>query len=114
MTFPTSNLFLPLVLTIHNVEEYVHYEDFARNFHGKLPSKMTTRRVVRDALILLTLSVGTVSVLTYRYRSSALVKTSQVATFALTLNGVGHCMLSIKQGTLLPGAASALAVVLPY
>lgn len=114
MTFPTFDLLFPIVLAIHNVDEYRRCDDFIRAFHPSVAPKLTTRRVVRDGAILLTITVAILSVLTYTYNSAALVTISKVAIFALMLNGIGHCILSLKRRTLVPGTLSAVILILPY
>lgn len=114
MTFTALNLLFPVVLAVHNAEEYAGYDDFVRTYQRRLPGKLTTRRVMRDAAILLTVAVAILSGFTYVYRSAALITVSKMAVLALLLNGAGHCLLSLKQRRLVPGTFSAIALVLPY
>jgi hypothetical protein len=114
MSFPALNLLFPVVLAIHNLEEYSRYDDFMRAYHVRLPAKFTTRPVMRDATVLLTLAVAVLDGLTYFYKGAVLVAISETAIFALMLNGVGHCILSLKRRSLIPGTLSAVALVLPY
>lgn len=114
MTFAAFNLLFPVVLAIHNIDEYSRYEDFVRAYHSRLAQRITTRRIVRDAAIMLTLTVAMLAGLTYLYQSAFLMMISKIATFALMLNGVGHCALSLKRRTATPGTLSAAALVLPY
>ncbi|MGC9292817.1 MAG: HXXEE domain-containing protein [Acidobacteriaceae bacterium] len=114
MTFDALDLLFPIILAIHNIDEYSCYDDFVRAFHPRLAKKLTTRRVIRDAAILLTLAVAVLGALTYVYKGAVLTMISKVAIFALLLNGIGHCVLSIKRRALVPGTLSAVALVLPY
>jgi hypothetical protein len=36
MTFVALNLLFPIVLAIHNVDEYSRYDDFIRAYHPRL------------------------------------------------------------------------------
>jgi hypothetical protein len=114
MTFVAVNLLFPVVLAIHSFEEYSRYDDFIRAYHPRLGKKLATRRVFRDALILLTLAAAVSGALTYAYKSAVLLAISKIAIFALLLNALGHCILSLKRRELLPGTLSAVALVLPY
>jgi hypothetical protein len=114
LPFDVLQLLFPAVLAIHNLDEYCRRDDFTRAFQSWLSAKHVRRSVIRDAAILLTLAVTTLCVLTYLYRSAALLTLSKIAIFALMLNAVGHCFLSLKRRTLVPGTISAVALVLPY
>jgi hypothetical protein len=114
MTFLAINLLCPAVLAVHNIDEYSRYDDFVRAYHSRLATKLITRQVVRNAAILLTLAVALVAGFAYILRSPVLVMLSKVAVFAMMLNAISHCALSIRRGTLLPGTLSALALVLPF
>jgi hypothetical protein len=109
-----STLLFPVVLAIHNIDEYSHYEDFVRAYRLPIARKLATRPVVRNAATPLTLTVGVLDALTYVDKSSALMKVSKMAISAIVLNGIGHCILSVKRRTLAPGALSAVVLVLPY
>ena len=114
MSFTALNLLFPVVLAVHNLEEYSRYDDFVRAFHARWPAKFTARPVMRDAAVLLTLAVAVLDGLTYFYKGAVLVALSETAIFALMLNGAGHCILSLKRRSLIPGTLSAVALVLPY
>jgi hypothetical protein len=114
MTFAVLNLIFPIVLAIHNIDEYSRYDDFVRAFHPRLIKKLTTRRAVRNAAVLLTLAVALLDAMTYVYKAAVLTMISKVSICALMLNGIGHCILSLRRRTLLPGTLSAATLVLPY
>jgi len=114
MTFPALMLLFPIVLGIHNTEEYLRFDDFIRTYHSRLPAKLTTRCVVRNAAILLTVAAAVLAALTYLQRAQALFAVSRVAILALMLNAVGHCALSLKKHAVTPGTVSAVALILPY
>jgi hypothetical protein len=65
-------------------------------------------------MILLTLAVAVLTCLTYIRQSPILVTLSKVAVFAIMLNGIGHCILSLKRRKLAPGTLSVVALVMPY
>jgi Protein of unknown function with HXXEE motif len=114
MTFAAINLLFPLVLAIHNLDEYFHHDDFIHAYYSRLSPKLTSRRVVRHALVLLTLSIVLLDGLTYVYKDGLLVTVSKISIFALMFNGIGHCVLSLRRRTMLPGTLSAVTLVIPY
>jgi len=113
MTFAAVNLLLPIVVALHNFEEYRGYEDFVRSYPAWLAEKLT-RTVVGCAAILLTLAVTVLAVATYFYQSEVLLTASKVAIIGLALNCLGHCFLSLTRRKLVPGTLSGAIIVLPY
>jgi hypothetical protein len=113
MTFAAFNLLFPIVVAVHNIDEYRGYEDFVRSYPGWLAGKLT-RQVVGRAMILLTLAVTALAVATYFYQNDVLLMASKIAITGLALNCVGHCLLSLKRRALVPGTLSGLVLVLPY
>lgn len=107
-------LSLPLVLAVHNLDEYAKYEDFVNAYHPRLSKKLTTRPVIRNAAVLLTVSVALLAGFSYVYNDDVLRTMCTVAVFALMLNAISHCMLSLKRRRMLPGTLSAALLVLPY
>jgi len=113
MTFTAFNLLFPIVVAIHNIDEYRGYTDFVRSYPTWLAKKLT-RRVVGRAAILLTLAISVLAVLTYFYQTDVLLTLSKIAIIGLALNCVGHCILAVKRRALVPGTLSAAILVLPY
>jgi O-antigen/teichoic acid export membrane protein len=107
-------LLLPLVLAVHNLDEYAKYEDFVNAYHPRLSKKLTARPVIRNAVVLLTVSVALLAGFSYVYNDDVLRTICKVAIFALMLNAISHCVLSLKRGRILPGTLSAALLVLPY
>ncbi len=96
MTFIVVYLLFPLVLAIHNVDEYSRHGDFVRIYHSRLAAKLTSSSAIKLALIWLTLAAAVLSVLTYAYPHPLLLMVARIALFALMLNGLGHGILSLK------------------
>ena len=113
MTFAAFNLLFPIVVAIHNIDEYRGYTDFVRSYPAWL-AKRLTRRVLGWAAILLTLAVTALAVATYFYQSDVLLIVSKIAVIGLGLNCLGHCFLSLKRRALVPGTLSGAVLVLPY
>ena len=107
-------LLFPIVLAIHNADEYFRRDEFIRAYHGKFAVRFITRPVVRNAMGLLTLTATAMGLLTWIYRNQVLVEISIVAIFALMLNAVSHIVLSLKRRSRTPGTLSAVVLVLPY
>ena len=114
MSFPAFNLLFPLVVCVHNAEEYRRLHEFSTTFHGVLPRVLGTRTVLRNAMILLTLSAAFVSTLTFLRPSGALLSIAKAAVLALMLNALGHALMSLRRRAWVPGAVSAVTLVLPY
>jgi hypothetical protein len=113
MTFAAVNLLFPVVVALHNFEEYHGYADFVRSYPAWLAEKLT-RRVVGWAAILLTLTVTALAVATYFYRTEVLLAIAKIAIIGLALNCLGHCILSITRRRVVPGTLSGAVIVLPY
>ena len=64
MSFVAFNLLFPIVVAVHNIDEYRGYTDFVRSYPSWLAKKLT-RRVLGWAAILLTLAVTALAVATY-------------------------------------------------
>jgi hypothetical protein len=113
MTFAAFNLLFPIVVAVHNTDEYRGYEDFIRSYPGWLAEKLT-RGVVGRAAILLTLTITALAVATYFYQNDVLLMASKIAIIGLALNCIGHCLFSLKRRALVPGTLSGMVLVLPY
>lgn len=107
-------LLLPLVLAVHNLDEYAKHEDFVDAYYPRLSRKLTARPVIRNAVVLLTVSVALLAGFSYVYNDDVLRTICTVAIFALMLNAISHCVLSLKRRRILPGTLSAVLLVLPY
>ncbi|MBV8275647.1 MAG: HXXEE domain-containing protein [Verrucomicrobia bacterium] len=113
MTFAVFNLLFPIVVAVHNIDEYRGYEEFVRSYPGWLAEKLT-RKVVGWAALLLTLAVTALALGTYFYQNDFLLMVSKIAIIGLALNCIGHCFLSLKRRALVPGTLSGAILVLPY
>jgi hypothetical protein len=99
---------------VHNVDEYAKYDDFVNAYHPRLARKLTSRPVIRHAAILLTVFVALLAGLAYIYKGGIFAAICKVAIFALLLNAIGHCVLSLKRRRILPGTLSAALLIMPY
>lgn len=114
MAFDSINLLLPVVLAVHNFDEYAEYDAFVEAYHPRLARKLTSRPVIRDAVILLTVFVAVLTGLAYFFKGGVFAAMCKVAIFALLLNAISHCVLSLKRRRILPGTWSAVLLILPY
>lgn len=103
----------PIILGIHNVEEYFRHDDFIQSYPPRI-ARWLTRPIIRSAMVLLTLATAAVSLLTWIYRTPWLLDISLIADFALMLNAFSHVGRSLLHHSLTPGTLSALCLVLPY
>ena len=114
MTFQTLALCFPIVLALHNADEYRHNPSFLQIHAPWLPARWIGPRNVRAAMVLLTLTAVALAVWNFIARTLALQMATEIAIAALALNAIGHCALSLLRKSLLPGTLSALLLVLPY
>lgn len=114
MTFGAVILLFPVILALHNLDEYVQHREFAGAYLSRLPERLRTRRVLAWSATLLTIAVTVLCLCAYFYESPALLWVSVVAIFALSWNAIGHCALSAVRRSLIPGTRSACFLVLPY
>nr|WP_063573148.1 HXXEE domain-containing protein [Luteibacter rhizovicinus] len=114
MNLSTLCLFFPFILGIHNAEEYLHYGDFVRDYDGRVTARFLGRPVIRNAGVLLTLVAAVVCLLACLSQNEVLTEIFVVATFALTLNALGHIVMSLRRRSITPGTVSAVLLVLPY
>jgi Protein of unknown function with HXXEE motif len=113
MSFVAFNLLFPIVVAVHNLDEYRGYTDFVRSYPAWLAERLT-HRVLGWAAILLTLAVTALAVVTYFYQNDVLLTVSKIAIIGLALNCLGHCFLSLKRRAFVPGVLSGAILVLPY
>ena len=114
MTFAAVVLLFPLVLTIHNMDEYSQQSAFTEAYHSHVPARFRTKRVLGWAAALLSAAAAVLSLLTYAYANAPLRWLLEVSIFALFWNAIGHCALSAIRHTIVPGTRSACVLVLPY
>ena len=107
-------LLFPIVLAIHNLDEYLRYEEFVSAYQSRLPTRLTAQPAIFWAVTTLTAAVAFICVGAALSKSQALLLISKVSIYALMLNAVGHCLLSLKRRRWLPGTRSACILVLPY
>jgi hypothetical protein len=107
-------LLLPVVLAVHNAEEFAQYDRFARTFQGRIPSVLTTRKVSGGAMLLVTVAAAALAGAAHCTESEPARAAVKVAVFAIAWNALGHGVLSLRERAVLPGTVTALLVVLPY
>lgn len=114
MTFAAVILLFPLVLAVHNMDEYLQLREFIEAYHSRVPARFRTKRVLGWAAALLAVAAAVLSLLTYAYDSPPLRWILEVSIFALLWNAIGHCALSAIRHSIVPGTRSACVLVLPY
>ena len=107
-------LLLPIVLAIHNLEEYLQHEDFINTYHPGLSARLTARPATFWAITTLTAAVAFICVVAVLSKNQALLSISKISIGAVMLNAVSHCLLSLKRRRWVPGTRSACFLVLPY
>ena len=112
--FDWVTVLLPLLVAVHNLDEYARYDDFVRAYHSRFLAKRVSRPAIRYTLIAVTLFVAVIAGLAYVDKGGIYVALRNVTIFAFMENAIGHCVLSLKRRTLIPGTLSAAVLVLPY
>jgi hypothetical protein len=114
MNIATLSLVFPVILGIHNAEEYLRYGDFVRDYQGRVAARFLRKPIIRNAGVLLTLVAAVVCLLAWLSHNEVLTEIFVVATFALALNALGHVVMSLRRRSITPGSVSAVMLVLPY
>ena len=71
--FEWVTVLLPLLVAVHNVDEYARYDDFVRAYHTKFLAKQVSRPAMRNALIAVTLFVAAIAGLAYIHKGGIYV-----------------------------------------
>ena len=112
--FEWVTVLLPLLVAVHNVDEYARYDDFVRAYHSRFLAKQVSRPAMRNTMIAVTLFVAVIAGLAYVHKGGVYVALCNITILAFMENAIGHCVLSLKRRTLVPGTLSAAVLVLPY
>lgn len=108
MLTTTLGLFIPIILTVHNAEEYFAFEEM-----DKLPFfPCRERRVFLRALILLTLFASLIAFANYWMQGWQFMTT--ILVLALLLNGMQHLLSSLWLKRVVPGTYTAAFLLIPY
>jgi hypothetical protein len=114
MAFNVLVLLFPIVLAIHNLDEFAQYGDFVGTYHSRLPAKLTARPAVFWAATAVTIAAALLCLSALVWQKPVLLLAAKVSICALLLNAIGHCLLALKRRKWLPGTWSACILVLPY
>jgi hypothetical protein len=114
MTFNALAVLFPIVLAIHNIDEYAGYEEFIATYHARLPNCFTDRASIFSAATALTITAALVCLAALKWQAPFLVQLVKISICALLLNAFGHCALALKKHKWLPGTRSAVVFVLPF
>lgn len=110
----TVNLLFPIVLAIHNADEFLRYERFVQVYHSRVAPRFVTRRSIGYAALLITIAAAVLSTVTWLHQTAILMQMSAIAMFALMLNAVGHMIMSLRRRSFTPGTFTAITLVMPY
>jgi L-asparagine transporter-like permease len=114
MSFPALYLLFPVVLAIHNLDEYFASRHRTQQSRPSWLMRYYQSEVARLAMMLLTVASVVVAVLNYVERDGKLNTVAELSVFALLFNAIGHVIVSLKARSFTPGTRSALIFVLPY
>jgi hypothetical protein len=112
--FEWVTVLLPFLVAVHNVDEYSRYDDFVRTYHSRFFPERVSRPALRNTLIVATVFVAVIAGLAYVHKGGVYVALCNITILTFMENAIGHCVLSLKRRTLVPGTLSAAVLVLPY
>jgi len=112
--FDWVTVLLPLLVAVHNLDEYARCDDFIRAYHSRFLAKRVSRPAMRYTMIAVTLFVAVIAGLAFVHKGGISVALCNVTILAFMENAIGHCVLSLKRRTLVPGTLTAAVLVLPY
>jgi hypothetical protein len=117
MNFNILFLILAFVFIVHNIEEWLKYEDLMRiahkMAHKKVNPKLIDRFVFGTALIILSLVVFTISIIELILYPHFVMIFTKIIIFSVFFNAIWHCIVSILEKRLIPGTISALTLIIP-
>lgn len=113
MSFSVLFFLLSLAFVVHNYEEWRGYENLMRAFHGRLPKKLRDQWIFGFALIVLSIVVLLLSVVGWLWRIPTVTVLARIIVFALLINALSHCILSLYRRELIAGTVSAVFLIIP-
>lgn len=106
-------LLLPIILILHNIEEYRSFDEFKTFYLKKMNPKLLHRKVFGYALILLTLFVSALCISNYLMNRPLLQFATTLVALSLLINGMHHCISSLRMRKMLPGTLSSIFLFIP-
>jgi len=113
MTFGALMLMLALATVVHNIEEWRGYEEWIQVYHKRLSARRKDREVFRIVIIIFSAVVIGIGVMEYLTGPGRLTVAAKVVVFALLVNAVGHCGMSLYKRRIVPGTISAMLLIIP-
>lgn len=110
----TFSLLLPLIFILHNIEEYVSFDQF-KEFYVKLAGKiLADRNVFFIAIIFLSIIAVTIIIANYFLHNYYLQLAAVITVFSIFFNGLQHCFGSLVFKKLLPGTLTSIFLIIPF
>lgn len=114
MSIKIYALILAAIFIVHNVEEYLSFDEMKKMGFKFLGKNRVTRGAFLFAITFLSLLVVLLSVLNYLFDNDLFQKANTIVLFALTINALQHVIASIWHRRVLPGTLSAAFLILPF
>ena len=105
---------LPLIFIIHNIEEYFTFNHSTVSPLKFIGAEFCDRNVFLYAVTILSVGIIAFMTLNYLYISQFFQLMSIVILFSILINGLEHFIGSIFYKTVLPGAVSAVLLMIPF
>ena len=113
-SFRALYLAYPIVLGVHNWDEWIEAKRLRASSHPWSPSRYFGSDIARFAMISLVLASAALALLNYIVSSDGLATLAELSVFALFFNAIGHVLISMTARTRTPGTRSAALLLLPY
>jgi hypothetical protein len=105
---------LPLTFILHNIEEYFTFEHSAVSPLKFIGNEFCDRDVFLYAVTILTVGIVAFMTLNYFYINQFFRLMAIVVLFSLLINGIEHFIGSLFYRRVLPGAVSAVGLMIPF
>lgn len=107
-------LLLPVILILHNAEEYWSFEEFKKTHLRFIKEKFRQRKIFLYALVILTTCASGICISNYFVGGRTFQFVTTIIVLSLFLNGIQHCISSLWARKILPGTISAAFLLIPY
>lgn len=105
---------LPLIFILHNMEEYIYYDQFSEKFSKLAVMELNNRIIFLYAILILSLFVTVVLFVNYFYQSKISHFLVIIVFLAIFINGLQHCLDSLLEKRVLPGTVTSALFIIPF
>lgn len=107
-------LLLPLIFILHNVEEYISFDQFKDIYLKVIGRDFFDRNIFLFAISFLSISVSSIIIANYFISNHYLQLVTVIIVFSIFINGIQHCIGSLICRKILPGMLTAVFLIIPF